>query len=127
MKPVVSKLVSELFRNSRKAIGNGKEARSLSAYCEQNARQTRERRNHKRVHDHSGFCEAGSHPRPDRSGAEAGPEAHDSGQRQGQSFACDQAGSSLLGQKVVSVNYVCATRSQTVEFFTIRLLLAWIG
>lgn len=35
--------------------------------------------------------------------------------------------SNLLGQEVVSVNYVCATRSQTVEFFSIRLLLAWTG
>ncbi len=33
--------------------------------------------------------------------------------------------SNLLGQEVVSVNYVCATRSQAVEFFAIRLLLAW--
>ena len=35
--------------------------------------------------------------------------------------------SNLLGQEVVSVNYVCATRSPTVEFFAIRLLLAWTG
>jgi hypothetical protein len=35
--------------------------------------------------------------------------------------------SNLLGQEAVSVNYVCATRSQTVEFFVIRLLLAWTG
>ena len=35
--------------------------------------------------------------------------------------------SNLLGQEVVSVNYVCATRSQAVEFFAIRLLLAWTG
>jgi hypothetical protein len=35
--------------------------------------------------------------------------------------------SNLQGQEVVSVNYVCATRSQAVEFFTIRLLLAWTG
>jgi hypothetical protein len=35
--------------------------------------------------------------------------------------------SNLLGQEVVSVNYVCATRSQVVEFFAIRLLLAWTG
>jgi hypothetical protein len=33
--------------------------------------------------------------------------------------------SNPLGQEVVSVNYVCATRNQAVEFFTIRLLLAW--
>lgn len=35
--------------------------------------------------------------------------------------------SNLLGQEVVSVNYVCATRSQAVEFFAIRLLLTWTG
>ncbi len=35
--------------------------------------------------------------------------------------------SNLLGQEVVSVNYVCATRSPAVEFFAIRLLLAWTG
>ncbi len=35
--------------------------------------------------------------------------------------------SNLLGQEVVSVDYVCATRSPTVEFFAIRLLLAWAG
>jgi hypothetical protein len=35
--------------------------------------------------------------------------------------------SNFLGQEAVSVNYVCATRNQTVEFFAIRLLLAWTG
>ena len=35
--------------------------------------------------------------------------------------------SNLLGQEVVSVNYVCATKSQAVEFYAIRLLLAWTG
>jgi hypothetical protein len=35
--------------------------------------------------------------------------------------------SNLLGQEVVSVNYICATRSPAVEFFAIRLLLAWAG
>jgi len=35
--------------------------------------------------------------------------------------------SNLQGQEVVSVNYICATRSQAVEFFAIRLLLAWTG
>ena len=35
--------------------------------------------------------------------------------------------SNLLGQEVASVNYVCATRSPAVEFFAIRLLLAWTG
>lgn len=35
--------------------------------------------------------------------------------------------SNLLGQEVVSVQYVCATRSQAVEFFAIRLQLAWTG
>ncbi len=35
--------------------------------------------------------------------------------------------SNLLGQEVIAVTYVCATRSQTVEFFAIRLLLAWTG
>ena len=33
--------------------------------------------------------------------------------------------SNLLGQEVIAVNYVCATRSQTVQFFVIRLLLGW--
>jgi len=33
--------------------------------------------------------------------------------------------SSLNGQEAVSVQYVCATKSQTVEFFVIRLQLAW--
>jgi hypothetical protein len=35
--------------------------------------------------------------------------------------------SNLLGQEVVSVNYICATTSPAVEFFAIRLLLAWTG
>lgn len=35
--------------------------------------------------------------------------------------------SNLLGQEAVSVSYVCATRSQAVEFFSIRLLLTWTG
>jgi len=35
--------------------------------------------------------------------------------------------SNLLGQEVVSVQYVCATRSRLVEFFAIRLQLAWTG
>lgn len=33
--------------------------------------------------------------------------------------------SNLLGRDAVSVRYVCATRSQTVEFFVVRLQLAW--
>jgi hypothetical protein len=33
--------------------------------------------------------------------------------------------SSLNGQEAVSVQYVCATKSQAVEFFVIRLQLAW--
>ena len=35
--------------------------------------------------------------------------------------------SNLLGRDAVSVQYVCATRSQAVEFFVIRLQLAWTG
>jgi hypothetical protein len=35
--------------------------------------------------------------------------------------------SNLLGRDAVSVHYVCATRSQAVEFFVIRLQLAWAG
>jgi len=35
--------------------------------------------------------------------------------------------SNLLGREVVSVQYVCATRSQVVDFFAIRLQLAWTG
>jgi len=35
--------------------------------------------------------------------------------------------SNMLGQEVASVQYVCATRSQKVEFFAIRLQLAWAG
>ena len=35
--------------------------------------------------------------------------------------------SNLLGQDAVSVQYVCATRSQAVEFFLVRLQLAWAG
>jgi len=35
--------------------------------------------------------------------------------------------SNLLGREVVSVQYICATRSQFVEFFAIRLQLAWTG
>jgi len=35
--------------------------------------------------------------------------------------------SNLLGREVVSVQYVCAARSQVVDFFAIRLQLAWTG
>lgn len=35
--------------------------------------------------------------------------------------------SNLLGLEVVSVQYVCATRSQTVRLFVVRLQLAWSG
>jgi len=35
--------------------------------------------------------------------------------------------SNLLGREAVSVQYVCATRSQTVQFFVVRLQLAWMG
>ncbi len=35
--------------------------------------------------------------------------------------------SNLLGREAVSVQYVYATRSQTVRFFVVRLQLAWIG
>ncbi|HKZ93607.1 MAG TPA: hypothetical protein VJ249_03365 [Candidatus Bathyarchaeia archaeon] len=35
--------------------------------------------------------------------------------------------SNLLGLEAVAVQYVCATRSQTVEFFVVRLQLAWTG
>jgi hypothetical protein len=35
--------------------------------------------------------------------------------------------SNLLGREVVSIQYVCATRSQMVDFFAIRLQLAWTG
>jgi len=35
--------------------------------------------------------------------------------------------SNLLGRDAVSVHYVCATTSQAVEFFVIRLQLAWAG
>jgi len=35
--------------------------------------------------------------------------------------------SNVLGRDAVSVQYVCATRSQVVEFFVIRLQLAWTG
>jgi hypothetical protein len=33
--------------------------------------------------------------------------------------------SGLLGLEAVSVQYLCATRSQTVEFFVVRLQLGW--
>jgi hypothetical protein len=35
--------------------------------------------------------------------------------------------SNILGPDVVSVQYVCATRSQTVKLFVVRLQLAWTG
>ena len=35
--------------------------------------------------------------------------------------------SNVLGRDAVAVHYVCATRSQAVEFFVIRLQLAWAG
>ena len=35
--------------------------------------------------------------------------------------------SNLLGREVVSVQYVCAARSQVVDFFAIRLQLGWTG
>jgi hypothetical protein len=35
--------------------------------------------------------------------------------------------SNLLGREVVSIQYVCATRSQMVDFFAVRLQLAWTG
>jgi hypothetical protein len=35
--------------------------------------------------------------------------------------------SNLLGPDVVSVQYVCATRSQTVKLFVVRLQLVWTG
>jgi hypothetical protein len=35
--------------------------------------------------------------------------------------------SNLLGPELVSVQYVCATRSQTVRLFVVRLQLAWAG
>jgi hypothetical protein len=35
--------------------------------------------------------------------------------------------SNLLGPEVISIQYVCATRSQTVELFVVRLQLAWTG
>lgn len=33
--------------------------------------------------------------------------------------------SGLLGSEAVSVQYICATRSQNVEFFVVRLQLGW--
>jgi len=35
--------------------------------------------------------------------------------------------SNLLGREVVSVQYVCVARRQVVDFFAIRLQLAWTG
>ncbi len=35
--------------------------------------------------------------------------------------------SNVLGRDAASVHYVCATRSQAVEFFVIRLQVAWAG
>lgn len=35
--------------------------------------------------------------------------------------------SNLLGRDAVSVQHLCATRSQAVEFFVVRLQLAWAG
>jgi len=35
--------------------------------------------------------------------------------------------SNLLGREAVSVQHLCATRSQTVQFFVVRLQLAWTG
>jgi len=35
--------------------------------------------------------------------------------------------SNLLGREAVSVQHVCATQTQTVQFFTVRLQLAWNG
>jgi hypothetical protein len=35
--------------------------------------------------------------------------------------------SNLLGREAVSVQHVCATRSQTVQFHVVRLQLAWMS
>jgi len=35
--------------------------------------------------------------------------------------------SNLLGREAVSIQHLCATRSQTVQFFVVRLQLTWTG